>query len=118
MRTADELLQDTKPFADSVIEHLPPRNDAYVSWTHYAQRLLFSHGGYSWRPTAMTHVGEVWAVMGELSIGEETYGAVGEDRTPTAAESNAFKRACAKAGIGLHLYDHYWLYGRLKGDSD
>jgi hypothetical protein len=47
-------------------------------------------------------------------LGDEVYGAVGEDKTPTAAESNAFKRACAKAGIGLHLYDHYWLHRELE----
>lgn len=114
MRDPATLLQDAKPFADAVIEKLPPRGDSYVSWTHYAQRLLFTHGGYSWRPTTITHVDGVWAVLGELTLGDETYGAVGEDKTPTAAESNAFKRACAKAGIGLHLYDHYWLSRELE----
>lgn len=113
MRTHDELVRDTKPFSPSVIEKLPPRGDSYVSWTHYAQRILFTYGGYEWHPTSMVYAGDTWAVMGELRIGDETYGAVGEDNTPTAAESNAFKRACAKAGIGLHLYDNYWLHDQL-----
>ena len=52
-------------------------------------------------------------MTGLLRLGDETYGAVGEDDAPAAAESNAFKRACAKAGIGLHLYEHYWLHGQL-----
>jgi hypothetical protein len=118
VRDLTTLIRDTKPFASDVIEKLPPRGDSYVSWTHYAQRLLFTHHGYSWRPTAIVEGGEGWAVMGELTLGDEIYGAVGEDKTPTAAESNAFKRACAKAGIGLHLYDHYWLYRELEKQGE
>ena len=117
MRDLAALRRDTKPFSPDVIEKLPPRGDSYVSWTHYAQRLLLSHHGYSWRPTAMTQGSDGWAVMGELTLGDEVYGAVGEDKTPTAAESNAFKRACAKAGIGLHLYDNYWLHGQLSKET-
>ena len=118
MRTPEKLIADTKPFADSVIEQLPPRGDNYVSWTHYAQRLLYAHGGYEWTPTGVTHADGLWVVTGLLRLGDETYGAVGEDDAPAAAESNAFKRACAKAGIGLHLYEHYWLHGLLeKGDD-
>lgn len=114
MRTPEELIRDTEPFPDSVIEKLPPRGDNYVTWTHYAQRLLLFHGGYSWRPGDPIYANSVWTVRGELTIGDEIYGAVGEDTTPTSAESNAFKRACSKAGIGLHLYGHWWLHERLK----
>jgi hypothetical protein len=116
MRTPEQLLTDTQPFPDTVIQQLPPRGDNYVPWYQYAQRLLLHHGGYSWRVTSVLHADMKWAVAGELVLGDESYGAVGEDDTPTAAESNAFKRACAHAGVGLHLYDHehYWLHERLK----
>lgn len=114
MRDLPTLIEDTEPFPDSIIEQLPPRGDNYVSWPHYAQRLLLKHGGYSWRPTSVMEAGGLWVVMGELDLDGETYGAVGEDNAPAAAESNAFKRACAKAGIGLHLYGNFWLHERLK----
>lgn len=118
MRTRDELIRDTEPFPAGVIKTLPPRGDRYVPWYQYAQRLLAHHGGYSWRITDTTFADGVWAVTGELLLGAEIYGSVGEDNTPTSAESNAFKRACAHAGIGLHLYDDaYWLHGKLQRES-
>lgn len=114
MRTPEQLIADTEPFPAQIIEKLPPRGDSYVSWPHYAQRLLLNYGGYDYRVTSAQHAGDVWAVTVELTIEGETYGAVGEDKSPTAAESNAFKRACAHAGIGLHLYGGFWLHERLK----
>ena len=114
MRSREELTRDTAPFPDSVIKQLPPRGDNYVPWTHYAQRLLLHHGGYSWTARQATYADNTWVVVGNLTIGDETYGAVGEDDAPAAAESNAFKRACAKAGIGLHLYEDFWLHERLQ----
>lgn len=113
MRDLKALVRDTEPFPDSVIQKLPPRGDPYVPWSHYAQRLLLHHGGYEWRVTHLVHADKTWAVVGELTLEGEVYGAVGEDNTPTSAESNAFKRACAHAGIGLHLYQDFWLHGRL-----
>ena len=135
MRTPEQLIADTAPFPDTLIEKLPPRGDSYVAWYQYAQRLLLQHPGYSWRVTSVMFANDVWAVAGELDLstvqrtevgnmaveGRNVYAAVGEADTPTSAESNAFKRACAKAGIGLHLYDEagYWLHGRLvKGNDD
>lgn len=120
MRSLSDLIRDTEPFPPAVIKSLPPRGDAYVAWHQYAQRLLLHHGGYSWRVTSVheSHQADLWAVAGELTLGDEVYGAVGEDDTPTAAESNAFKRACAHAGVGLHLYDEkFWLHNRLKTEA-
>jgi hypothetical protein len=117
VRALAALIRDTEPFPDAVVEKLPPRGDAFVSWPQYAQRLLLHHRGYSWRVTHLAPNGDGWAVAGELTLGDETYGAVGEDNTPTSAESNAFKRACAHAGIGLHLYQNYWLHERLKRED-
>ena len=122
VRSADELIRDTAPFPDSVIEQLPKTDKRpaldYVAWYQYAQRLLLQHGGYSWVVGDLMYADNVWAVSGVLTIGDERYGAVGEDTTPTAAESNAYKRACAHAGIGLHLYDDgYWLHGKLEREA-
>ena len=114
MRAPDVLIRDTEPFPASVIKQLPPRNDDYVPWTHYAQRVLLHNGGYSWEPLSVMHADQKWVVIGHLTIADERYGGVGEDdSSPTSAESNAFKRACAKAGIGLHLYQDFWLHDRL-----
>ncbi len=127
MRTREELLRDAAPFADQVIKQLPPRGDNYVTWNQYAQRLLLDHGGHRYSVTnmVMSPKGGI-AVSVRLQLGDdEWYDAVGEGETPTAAESNAYKRACAHAGIGLHLYcddqpeNRYWLVGVLsKDDSD
>ncbi len=120
MRTPEQLVADTAPFPDTLIEKLPPRGDSYVAWYQYAQRLLLVHPGYSWQVSNMVFANDVWAVAGWLTIDDVPYGAVGEADSPTSAESNAFKRACAKAGIGLHLYDEagYWLHGRLVKGND
>jgi len=44
---------------------------------------------------------------------DEWYDGVGIDSDADKAESQAYKRACAHAGIGLHLYGGYWLLGAL-----
>jgi hypothetical protein len=120
MRTLDDLIRDTEPFPAGVVEKLPPRGDPYVPWYQYAQRLLLHYPNHTYRVTAVHWAGGVWAVTVELTLGDVTFGAVGEDDSPTAAESNAYKRAAAHAGIGLHLYDEagYWLHNRLVKEKD
>ncbi len=150
MRTTEELLLDATPFADEVIKKLPPRDDAYVTWNQYNQRMLWAHGAHSYSVTntvaypvatkmfqslddndmpefdgnekalLVQRTQYVWAVSVRLHISaDEWYDAVGEDSDPASAESNAYKRACAHAGIGLHLYtddreeNRYWLTGVL-----
>ncbi len=123
MRTPEQLIRDTEPFPEVVIETLPasakrPALD-YVSWPHYNQRLLLHYPDHGWDITSLVFANSVWAVAGVLTIDGVRYAGVGEDTTPTAAESNAYKRACAHAGIGLHLYGGYWLHDRLvKGNDD
>ncbi len=123
MRTPEQLLQDTEPFPDSVIKELEATAKrpalAYVEWSQYNQRILLHHGEAPWDVTALVFGDGTWGVVGVLTVGGVEYAGVGEDTTPTAAESNAYKRAAAHAGIGLHLYGGYWLHGRLvKGNSD
>ena len=124
MRTPEQLIADTAPFPDALIQHVPPRNESYVPWYQYAQRILLHYPNYSWTITTIVEGGMTWAVAGELRLVVDgpRYAGTGEDEgSVTSAESQAFKRACAKAGIGLHLYDEdgYWLHGRLvKGNDD
>ena len=122
MRTTDELRRDATPFADSVIDTLPPRGDRFVTWNQYAQRVLLDHGGHRYSVTnmVMSPKGGVAVSVRLQFADDEWYDAVGEGDTPTAAESNAYKRACAHAGIGLHLYcddedekNQYWLIGTM-----
>ncbi len=111
MRTRDQLTADTKPFADKVIKQLPPRNEDYVSWQHYAQRLLLAHGGHRYTVTSVTFGDGQWTVAVRVQFADdEWYDGVGMDSKADAAESQAYKRACAHAGIGLHLYGEYWLH--------
>ena len=130
MRTREELLRDAAPFADTVIKQLPGRGGGpaldYVAWNQYAQRLLLDHGGHRYSVTNIVvspNGGIAVSVRVQFSD-DEWYDAVGEGDTPTSAESNAYKRACAHAGIGLHLYcddqpdNRYWLVGVLSKDND
>lgn len=128
MRSRDELIRDSEPFPQNLIKTKPGKFEAdYVTWTEYAQRLLLHHGGHRYEVTQLTHGKQVtatkegpresyiWSVAVRLYLDEdEWYDAVGEGDTPTSAESNAYKRACAHAGIGLHLYGGFWLHERLK----
>lgn len=115
MRTRDDLIRDTTPFPADVIKQLPPRNEDYVPWYQYAQRLLLHHGAHRYEVTHLVYGGDVWSVAVRVWLGEdEWYDGVGTDSDADSAESQAYKRACAHAGIGLHLYGSFWLHERLK----
>ena len=115
MRTPAELLRDAEPFPSGVIKQLPPRNEDYVPWYQYAQRILLHHGPHTYSVTQVVFGDGKWTVAVRVGFGsDEWYDGVGTDASADAAESQAYKRACAHAGIGLHLYGDYWLYGRLK----
>ena len=141
MRSQADLIVDTEPFPDNLIKKLPTGYNAdYVEWHEYNQRLLLQHPDHDYRVTSVTYApgyiypledkdtgkltGEeawappVWAVAVAFTIDGRDYHGVGEDDSPTAAESNAYKRGCAHGGIGLHLYNRggYWLHGRLVKD--
>jgi hypothetical protein len=115
MRTLSDLVRDTQPFPADIIKQVPPRNEDYVPWYHYAQRLLLHHGAHRYEVTHVVHGDNKWAVSVRLWFGEdEWYDGVGFDADADHAESQAYKRAAAHAGIGLHLYDSgFWLHGRL-----
>jgi hypothetical protein len=115
VRTLEELIRDTEPFPADLIKKLPPRNEDYVPWYQYAQRLLLHHGGHRYEVTHVVAGKDGWAVAVRVWLGpDEWYDGLGTDSSADAAESQAYKRACAHAGIGLHLYGGYWLHDRLK----
>lgn len=118
MRELKDLVRDTEPFPQNVIKQLPPRNEDYVPWPQYAQRLLLQHGGHGYRVTHLSFGGGKWAVAVEIQFAGEFYAGVGTDESADSAESQAYKRACAHAGIGLHLYGNFWLHDRLRKDLD
>ena len=124
MRTTEQLIEDTAPFPDSVISQLPGRGGGpeldYVAWNQYAQRLLLQHGAHRYSVTniVVSDKGGIAVSVRVQFSDDEWYDAVGEGDTPTSAESNAYKRACAHAGIGLHLYGDFWLHGRLQRSDD
>jgi hypothetical protein len=90
-----------------------------VSWNHYAQRLLAVHNAHRYQVTSVVW-GNGWAVSVRVQFADhEFYDGVGYDeQDATHAESQAYKRACAKAGIGLHLYGDYWLEGYLTKEPE
>ena len=121
MRTLETLAADAEPFPESLIETIPagankPAVD-YVSWSHYNQRLLLQHPAHEYEVTDTVY-GSTWAVTVHITIDGQRYGGVGEDSTsPTSAESNAYKRACAHAGIGTaprHLPDKSCCNGKTR----
>ena len=131
------LVQDAEPFPDSLIKTKPTGYEAdYVPWYEYAQRLLLHHPDHGYRLTSITYAPgytypkkdkdgrltdellwapPVWAIAVEFEIDGNPYAGVGESDSPTAAESNAYKRALSHRSIGLHLYNRggYWLHRRL-----
>lgn len=116
MRTIDELITDAAPFPDGMIKQTPagakrPALD-YVAWTDYAQRLLATHGGHRYEITQMVYGGDQWSVAVRVYLDmDEWYDGAGTDVSADKAESQAYKRACAHAGIGLHLWHKgtFWL---------
>lgn len=121
MRTLQQLVADAEPFPDKLIDQTPagskrPALD-YVAWTNYAQRILATHGPHRYEVTQLVYGGDQWSVAVRVYLEpDEWYDGVGTDDTADKAESQAYKRACAHAGIGLHLWHKgtYWLPTSLK----
>ena len=136
MRTPDQLVRDTKPFPKAWIDQAGSGR-TFVSWSEYNQVMLYVHPEADYVVTSVTHapgyeypdpdaeipgdltwMPPVWAVAVEFIIEGTRYAGVGSSDDPLSAESNAYKRACSHAGIGLHLYEKlpktpYWLHDTL-----
>ena len=95
----------------------------FVSWTDKLQRLLQVCGGFDWEvsdPFQSGDTNESVGVRGRLTVTIDNtvrvVEGIGTDRDAKKAETDAFARACAKIGLGLHLWTQggekdggYWL---------
>jgi hypothetical protein len=104
-------------FPDSVVEQLPVGRGAkkadFVAWHHYARRLneLFP---LEWGVSIshVTVVGKYLLMVVDVRITGVTYSGTGEAEADkedwggahAEAFSQAFRRACALAGLGLYFY--------------
>lgn len=142
MRTPEQLIRDTKPFPAEWIDEAGSGRP-FVSWSEYNQVMLYVHPEADYDVTSVTYAPgyhfpvvddngkkrfddwapPVWAVAVQFVIEGTRYAGVGSADDPLSAESNAYKRACSHAGIGLHLYQKlpkipYWLHDRLVIDAE
>ncbi len=128
MRTHAQLVNDTQPFPDKLISQTPagqkrPALD-YVAWTNYAQRVLLRHGPHRYSVTSMVPTGDKVSVSVRIQFSDdEWYDGAATDTDAEIAESQAYKRACAHGGIGLHLWckdddGGYWLPAFFEADTD
>ncbi len=120
MKTFQEIQTELGlPFHPSLIEFKPGYGNgddkiglAYVTWTEYAKRLDFVCPG-QWSmpepPVVVPNGGELVTLSLQLEIRDDmdTHSFLGtSDAKPgTQAFDQAFKRACALAGLGRYLYD-------------
>jgi len=129
-----ELLE---PFPDQLVKQLPattkrPALD-YVSWTDKIQRLIQISADYDWHIIGIHNSGddtEKVAVHGRLTLTIDgtprVFDGIGQDSDAKKASTDAFARACAFAGLGLHLWcaggskdGGYWITKVLdRGVSD
>lgn len=124
-----ELIRMAKPFTGKLVKtkDMGNRKESYVNHAVVAQRLLMVVGPYDW-DFEVIMAGDVFAaIKGTLTVtidGKQV--SVSGSGTPQntkegmgeqikKAESDSFKRACAKLGLGLHLWsgDDYFLDSML-----
>lgn len=126
-------IQILKPFAPSVVKQLDMgayRAD-YVSWTDKIQRLIHLGLSYDWtldRPYNSGDEKEPVGITGRLTVEIDgtvrKVDGVGQGRDAKNASTDAFSRACAFLGLGLHLWCQggdkdggYWVEGILASDE-
>lgn len=125
-----------EPFPAKVVKQLPatPKKPAvdYVSWTDKIQRLMQITGGFGWEIIRIFDSGddgEPVAVQGRLTVtvdGEQRVtDGIGQGRDAKNASTDAFSRACAFLGLGLHLWCQggskdggYWITQALDREED
>lgn len=111
-----------EPFPGKLIKQLPGTAKrpplSYVSWTDKLQRLIQIGVPYSWTIEGIHRSGddsEPVAVHGRLRVVmdgvERVIDGMGQGTNAKKASTDAFARACAFLGLGLHL----WTKG---GDKD
>ena len=113
-----KILEDlSKPIPQRFIKYklIKGNRIEFVRWTDLARLMDYFAPGYEWRITSNFDGTQV-CVHGELMIhaaeGSFTRSAVGDEHSGvdsygssfTNAEAQAFRRACGRWGLGLHLW--------------
>lgn len=106
-----QLLQPFHPKAVKQREVARGYTADFVSWTDKLQRLYQLGLPFSWQlqpPTRSGDESEPVAVVGTLSITVDgvtrTVDGMGQGKDAKTASTDAFSRACAFLGLGLHLW--------------
>lgn len=118
-----------EPFPRQVIKQLPKGGIQvdFVSWTDKLQRLMQLGLPYDWQIVGLADSGdpsEPVACHGRLTIWidgqERVVDGIGQGRDAKNASTDAFSRACAFLGLGLHLWcggggkdGGFWITGAL-----
>lgn len=113
MSTQTEQRQLLEPFKPKLIKQIDTGKYVadYVSWTDKIQRLMHLQLPYSWTIISLHNSGdgaEPVACHGRLTMMvdgvERTVDGIGQGRDAKTASTDAFSRACAFLGLGLHLW--------------
>lgn len=119
-RTLHEILTDLrKPIADKHLKSKKAGSNSvtYIPWYNAIKYLDYFAPGWSYRIANVYHVGQNCVVVAEISIptkdGVVTRQATGvedDDKSgygdpASNAESMALRRAAAKFGLGLYMYE-------------
>lgn len=132
MNEKKDILRLARKFPSQLIRTIKKgsHNEDYINHAVIAQRLLQVVGAYGWDWEVVYEEGKVVCVHGRLTAdvdgksvtvsgaGTETYQGDTTGEKIKKMESDAFKRAAAKLGVGLHLWaqDQYFLDKQLAKD--
>lgn len=132
MSEKKDILRLARKFPAQLIRTIKKgsHNEDYINHAVIAQRLLQVVGAYGWDWEVVYEEGKVVCVHGRLTAdvdgkqvtvsgaGTETFQGDSTGEKIKKMESDAFKRAAAKLGVGLHLWaqDQYFLDKQLAKD--
>lgn len=132
MSEKKDILRLARKFPSQLIRTIKKgsHNEDYINHAVIAQRLLQVVGAYGWDWEVVYEEGKVVCVHGRLTAdvdgksvtvsgaGTETFQGDTTGEKIKKMESDAFKRAAAKLGVGLHLWaqDQYFLDKQLAKD--
>jgi len=132
MSEKKDILRLARKFPSQLIRTIKKgsHNEDYINHAVIAQRLLQVVGAYGWDWEVVYEENKVVCVHGRLTAdvdgksvtvsgaGTETFTGDTTGEKIKKMESDAFKRAAAKLGVGLHLWaqDQYFLDKQLAKD--
>lgn len=119
-RTLHDILTDLrKPIAQQHLKNKKAGSSTvtYIPWYNAIKYLDYFAPGWSYRIASVSHVGQNCVVVAEISIPtsdgvitRQATGVEGDDKSgfgdpASNAESMALRRAAAKFGLGLYMYE-------------